>query len=447
MERSTWLKARLQFVDGKAPDQSIAKHLKMATSPFYFFRGSASVFYADIHSNHLSLPNELLSIPLTTIMGDCHVSNFGFISEEGAHGETLIFAPNDFDDACIGHAAWDLLRYLVSLHLAQQEGVRLKQEFINDQSPDREKDHVKVSQVQEAMHAFIQSYMEYCQSSLAGHITSQSALLAFSEKHILFKRWQKGLQRLSDGAAFLTKSTLAKEIDCFSFPLKFKEDDSKFRRLDQPTDEEIRNVFAPYVSDEILDIVERIDAGTGSNNMLRYYLLVGPKHITPETLSLCYIVEVKQQREAAPLHFFPQLCVTNRLNPAHLTVHCQRRMQRRPDLILDDALWQGQHYLIRSRHHARVGIDPEHFTLGKRAAIKDGFTQYAQTCGEALALAHMRGDRRSLAFQQQVVDVLPRYIDKLVDMAIKYADQVSQDHALLVEMLSHRIDEPVVREN
>ncbi|WP_462163094.1 DUF2252 family protein [Pseudoalteromonas xiamenensis] len=143
MERSTWLKARLQFVDGKAPDQSIAKHLKMATSPFYFFRGSASVFYADIHSNHLSLPNELLSIPLTTIMGDCHVSNFGFISEEGAHGETLIFAPNDFDDACIGHAAWDLLRYLVSLPLAQQEGVRLKQEFINDQSPDREKESCK----------------------------------------------------------------------------------------------------------------------------------------------------------------------------------------------------------------------------------------------------------------------------------------------------------------
>lgn len=443
MNRSTWLKSRLQFVDGAQPSANIAKHVKMAISPFFFYRGSASLFYADIHSNQLKIPAELLSIPLTTIMGDCHISNFGFLSEEGAHGETLIFAPNDFDDACVGHAVWDLLRFLVSLSLAQHEAARLKQEFVNSQHPDREKEVILASDVITAMNAFVEAYVNYCQSSLAGHITSQSALLAFSEKHILYKRWQKGLQRLSDGAAFLTKSTLAKEVDCSHFPLRFKEDESRFTRLEESLESSLKDHFAPYMSDEILDVVERLDAGTGSNNMARYYLLVGPQNVNAASLSLCYIVEIKQQREAAALHYFPQLDSTNRLNPAHLTVHCQRRMQRRPDLILDDALWQGQHYLIRSRHHARVGIDPEHIALGKRAAQKEGFIQYAISCAEALALAHMRGDRRSLAFQQAAVKVLPKYKQALITIASDYASQVKSDHKLLVELLSNDIAHPV----
>lgn len=443
MNRTTWLQSRMQFVDGSQPTTTISKHVKMATSPFYFYRGSASLYYADIHSKHLAIPDELLTLPLTTIMGDCHVSNFGFLSEEGAHGETLIFAPNDFDDACIGHAIWDILRFLISLDLTQNEAVRIKQTYIDSQHPDREKEVIPVTEIQPAMNAFLDAYINYCQASLAGHITSQSALVAFSEKHILYKRWQKGLQRLNDGAAFLTKSTLAKEVDCHHFPLKFKDEPERLARLDDNLRSSLANHFAPYVSDDILDIVERLDAGTGSNNMTRYYLLVGPKEVSQESLSLCYIVEVKQQRDAAPLHYFPQLDTTNRLNPAHLTVHCQRRMQRRPDLILDEAIWQGQHYLVRSRHHARVGIDPEHIAVGKKAALKQGFSQYATACAEALALAHMRGDRRSLAFQQAVVKILPKYKNELATMALAYAQQVKTDHQLFAALLCNNVSHPI----
>ena len=90
----------------------------MASSPFVFFRGSAQLFYADIAANHLVIPEGLLSLPLTTVMGDCHTSNFGFFTEEGSYGDNVIFSANDFDDACIGHAAWDLLRFSTSLVLA-----------------------------------------------------------------------------------------------------------------------------------------------------------------------------------------------------------------------------------------------------------------------------------------------------------------------------------------
>ena len=102
-------------------------------------------------------------------------------------------------------------------------------------------------------------------------------------------------------------------------------------------------------------------------------------------------------------------------------------MQRRPDLILDDAIWQDKHWLLRSRHHARVGIDSEHFMLGKRAAEKGGVIQYALSCGEALALAHMRGDRRSVDFQKAIVAILPQQQRGLINAANKYVRQVKSD--------------------
>ena len=153
-----------------------------------------------------------------------------------------------------------------------------------------------------------------------------------------------------------------------------------------------------------MDIVARQGSGTGSVNLERYYFLIGPKNSNEmSNLELCHIVEVKQQRIAAPLFFYPNFAVQNELNPAHLTARCQRLMQRKPDLLIDEAYWKGQHWLIRSRHHAKVGIDPEHIGIGHINTHDGGFVHYAKACGYALALAHCRGDRRSLNFEHAML--------------------------------------------
>ena len=120
-ERRAQILAELSRLDGATPGQetTIGKHRRMAENPFRFLRGSAQLFYFDLAGGVLQLPGALTeAVPLTTVMGDCHISNFGFMTEEGSHGDDVVFAPNDFDDACIGHAAWDLLRYCSSLFLA-----------------------------------------------------------------------------------------------------------------------------------------------------------------------------------------------------------------------------------------------------------------------------------------------------------------------------------------
>jgi hypothetical protein len=102
-------------------------------------------------------------------------------------------------------------------------------------------------------------------------------------------------------------------------------------------------------------------------------------------------------------------------------------MQRAPDLVLDEVEYQGEHWLVRSRHHARFGFDPEDIAMGNGNVNKQGFVSYAKLCGKALALAHCRGDRRSTRFEQAVSVALSSASDEMLNVAIKYASVVKSD--------------------
>jgi len=427
IKRQQLIHQELERVDHQDPALGCAKHIKMASNPFVFLRGSAQLFYADLAKGNLKLPEALLAPPLTTIMGDCHTSNFGFLSEEGAHGESVIFAPNDFDDACVGHAAWDLARFCTSLALCVDfaEGTLAGRYALEEALDDDQA--VNATQSRTGMAAFLEQYRETCQQCAEDADNRDQVLDGFKKKHILNAPYKKAKKRIWGGKKFLEKSSLAKEVDLSKQPLRFRDRPERFKPLSADEARELIQHFEPYMDDSILDITERLNAGTGSVNMRRFYCLVGPKDFTSEEdLELCHLVEIKHQRHAAPLYHFPELSAVNRLNPAHLTVHCQQRMQRKPDLVLDEAEWQDGHWLIRSRHHARVGIDPEDIVFGEQA-VKGGFEQYAATCGQALALAHCRGDRRSTRFEQAMAEVLPDQIEALINACEGYAEQVKED--------------------
>lgn len=431
-ERAQQLSNIMQRVDHAKPGSGLAKHIKMTQSPFVLLRGASSQFYDDLKNGVTQLPEALEQWPLTALIGDCHISNFGLFSEEGSHGDHVIFAPNDFDDACIGRSGWDLLRFLVSLILCADhcEGV-IEGRYPNAEPIDKKK-AVGKQQLQMALEGFLQAYSECCEDLLFERKDYRHVLDAFSDSHILAKPFQKALKRTANSEEFAIKSSLAKAVDLKKIPLQFRDLPERFARLSDTEYQEIEQHFAPYVDDNIVDIVARLGAGTGSVNMERYYLLVGPGSAEMADWPLYHIVEIKKQRAAAPLYEFAGLSPVNRLNPAHLTVMCQRQMQRNPDLVLDEVEWQDAHWLVRSRHHARVGIDPEDIACGKRAR-NGGFAEYARSCGTALALAHARGDRRSKRFEEAVVRDLPEAAEALITIAQKYSDQVREDWRWLCE--------------
>lgn len=432
--REKQLTTALLRVDGIEPGSGLGKHQKMATSPFVFFRGSAQVFYLDLASANVPIPEEVYKLPLTAVMGDCHTSNFGFLTEEGSHSDNVIFSPNDFDDACIGHAGWDLLRYLTSLILCAEHCQRLASGLLETNEFEG-KACVEEKHVVGAMAQFLDGYLSVCEMGLTDDTHLQS-VLAFPHKHsALYKPYQKAKARSAGGDAFLLKSQLAKSIVYQNGGVSFKTRADKFEPLEAKEQETLKEAFAPYMDDHVHQVVRRLNAGTGSVNMDRFYFLVGPGDISSaETLQQCHIVEVKQQREAAPLHYFKGLSPINRLNPAHLTVACQRRMQRRPDLVLDEVIWQDTHWLVRSRHHAKVGFNPEDLGLGKRNVEKGGFVEYAHVCGKALALAHCRTNRRSNAFERSVHQRLPACRSALTEAAHICAQQVIRDANWLREL-------------
>ncbi|MBM6550896.1 DUF2252 family protein [Marinomonas ostreistagni] len=414
-------------VDGVAPGSDLAKHQKMAQSPFVFLRGSAALFYHDLATARVRLPSELEQWPLTMIMGDCHVSNFGFFSEEGSHGGDVIFAPNDFDDACVGQAGWDLLRFGVSMILSADHCKGALAGTYQLEDTLGKSKVVDSAQVEQALEAFLESYRAVCVRILSQQWDYRAVLQDFEKDHILHKPENKAAKRQAAGKDFMSKSSLAKAVDLTAFPLQFRALPEKFQRINRALYHEIEQQFAPYVDDHILDIVERVGAGTGSVNMARYYLLVGPDAVAHEDeLAQYHIVEIKKQRPAAPLFCFTELSPVNLLNPAHLTVTCQRRMQRNPDLVLDEARWKKSHWLIRSRHHARVGIDPEDVCCGKKAQ-KNGLLDYAYACGMALALAHCRSDRRGYGFEHAVAATPDQAWQALKEVQKAYAEQVKQD--------------------
>lgn len=440
--RATLIADELERVDGTRPgrDEPGRKHRKMASNPFHFYRGSAQLFYTDLKEGVLCLPKGITEwVKPTAIVGDCHMANFGFVTEKGSHGDLVVFVPNDFDDACIGHAAFDLARFLTSIFLSCHfahgilDGAFETDEFddLSGLSAPGEKHQAK------AARAFLKAYRRTAEAIAENPATRRAVKSGFPDGHLLHRGLKKARKRSIGGKKFYTKSSLGKAVHLSAEGLRFRDRPGRYRRLDAASAATIQSAFRPYVDDDILDIVERLGAGTGSVNVERYYLLVGPPGAsTHAELPMCHVVEVKQQRPAAPLAHFADIDPRNRLSPAHLTVDLQRLMQREPDLLLDEVAWNGAQWLVRSRHHARYSLDPEEVCLAKKPG--KNLKHYAEACGEALALAHGRTDHRSTAFETAIAARIADSGEALIETARAYSERVIADHALLRSLLDSR---------
>jgi uncharacterized protein (DUF2252 family) len=99
----------------KDPTERAVKAQAMGLSPFTFYRATAHLFYEDIFSGRLPIPEDWRTRRGldTWISGDFHFQNVGF---EDPH-QTLRFELNDFDESCEAPFYWDLLRLAASIYL------------------------------------------------------------------------------------------------------------------------------------------------------------------------------------------------------------------------------------------------------------------------------------------------------------------------------------------
>ena len=82
----------------------------MADNEFTFFRATCHLFYED-----LAKRAPLKHSPIVWVCGDLHLENFG--SYRASNG-LVYFDINDFDEALLAPASWDLARFLCSIGMA-----------------------------------------------------------------------------------------------------------------------------------------------------------------------------------------------------------------------------------------------------------------------------------------------------------------------------------------
>lgn len=96
-----------QFNSGRDPQLLAIKYGKLRANVFAFLRGTCHLFYDRLPRN-----DHFKNSPLVWACGDLHLENFG--SYKG-NNRLVYFDINDFDEAALAPADWDLVRMLTSV--------------------------------------------------------------------------------------------------------------------------------------------------------------------------------------------------------------------------------------------------------------------------------------------------------------------------------------------
>ena len=99
---------------GRDPERLAMKYRALRASPFAFLRGTCHLFYDRLAESGFDVP-----APVVWCCGDLHLENFG--SYKGDN-RLVYFDINDFDEAALAPAGWELVRLAASLHLALGAG-------------------------------------------------------------------------------------------------------------------------------------------------------------------------------------------------------------------------------------------------------------------------------------------------------------------------------------
>ncbi|MBI1398254.1 MAG: DUF2252 domain-containing protein [Betaproteobacteria bacterium] len=99
--------------EGRDPERLVLKDALLRRDAFSFLRGTAFLFWSDWPGGTLD------DAPAAWSCGDAHSENFGTFR---GFNRLVYFDMNDFDEACLAPATWDIARLLTGLRVAARIG-------------------------------------------------------------------------------------------------------------------------------------------------------------------------------------------------------------------------------------------------------------------------------------------------------------------------------------
>lgn len=400
------------------------KFLKMATTPYVFYRGSNHLYWEDFYNDWRISFFGGTSSTLTWINGDAHVYNYGAYANH--YGEA-IFCMDDFDDAIVADYQFDLWRMAISILLDCRDNGTF------GDLPQKK-----------ALNVFAQAYLN--------EMSSHNDEDPLDEVH-LTKRTADGLLRKFLKKVEKKKSRL-KMLDKWTILANgnrvFDTENEKLAKL---SDEEYAGVeealfqYKTNVSSRfddgsshfiIKDIARRVNAGTGSLGSARYYILL---EADSDAQDDDVILDMKEQGKP-PLY-----------------THMSPSEKKEYDLAYPiEGERHAAAFLALAEHADRylgwTSLDGATFSIKERSPYKANFPTeklkkpkhlyfMANVWGSLLASRHKRASyvlnedagEMPNAFKQ-MVDGKHREFKALVSsVALRYADRVKDDYRCFMSMV------------
>jgi uncharacterized protein (DUF2252 family) len=393
------------------------KFRKMAASPFAFYRGSASLFYADLTSAFLD--DSFLDVRTSRVWihGDLHAENFGtYMNSSGV----LVFNVNDFDEAYVGPFSWDLKRFAASLALIGYS------KALSDDN------------ISTLVRAFAQSYLVELRAIAAGGDDAIGSITLDTADGVLRRVLQEA--RLNTRVDLLAGQTT---ID--DYERRFSLVDGVFE-VDEVTDTLVRAAFDDYlftlpqqarrVATNIKDIKLRKGVGIGSAGLPSYNLLLEGH---TQALENDVIIYMKQAQVPAVARWIDDDRVKAYFkHQGHRTAESQHALQAHADPWVGYTTLNGVGQLVAEVSPYAADLD------WADVNEPDEMLGVITDLGRAVARMHSVADDESshdlvdFSTEEAIATAVDRdekgFVEHLVDFAHRYGDQAREDHQDFVDL-------------
>lgn len=376
------------FNSNRLPFYTRLKYRAMAKDPFYFYRGTAHLFYEDL-AGAKTLP----TLPLCWACGDLHLENFG--SYKGDN-RLVYFDLNDFDEAALAPATWELARMVTSI-------------FVGLYTMG-----VGAPETKNMALLFLKSYALVLSKGRSRYIEPQTAkgivrsfLLKVEERKQKDLVRQRTFRKNGDIRLLIDRKRL--------FPI---EDPSLTKKLAAFVDGWIVNIH--HHRFRVLDVGFRI-AGTGSLGVKRYLFLLERLHEERKYL----LLDMKQSQPSSLQSYFPNQQPTW-LSEAARVVAVQERMQNISPALLRPVLFNNESYVIKEMQPTDDKID--FATLENRF---DDMEKVLENMALLTASAQLRSSGRQGSANADELMAFGRdeaWIPAIIEYASQYANQVKADY-------------------
>jgi uncharacterized protein (DUF2252 family) len=378
-----------KFNEGLLPDMLQIKYSLMAENAYRFFRGTCHLFYDD-----LAEAKALPASPRTWVCGDLHLENFGSFR---SINRLVYFDLNDFDEALLAPAAWELVRMVTSIFVAF------------DTLKIEEKKALNMSQL------FLKSY---------------AAVLAEGKAYAIQPKIAKGIVKdflqsadKKKQSAILKKRTIKKKdrlVIMMDDPRHFEIEPFLKRELIHHITEWILNSNEGPYNYEVIDAMFRL-AGTGSVGNKRYAFLLRSLRDEDD-----YILIEMKQATASCLRQHLKIAQPKWDTEAQRITEVQKRMQNIPPALLSTTIFKDEAYIIQEMQPTKDSIN---FKL-----LKDRYRdmyQVIDSMGMLTASAQLRsGGRQGSAIADELITFGSdtSWQAKILEYATEYATHVKKQY-------------------